>query len=103
MVLFFQSPFTTAGGFVAAASYPGETSTCLDPTCNSITFVGPIHPDMLYQLSVYALSQAECRTATILYATTTHAARNARTAITDPIHGGTRARTLSCGRSVCQR
>ena len=56
-------------------------------------------PDMLYQLSVYALSQADCRTATILYATTTHAARDARIAITDPIHGGTRAYVVL--RPVC--
>jgi 5-methylcytosine-specific restriction enzyme subunit McrC len=56
-------------------------------------------PDMLYQLSVYALSQADCRTATILYATTTYAARDARISITDPIHGGTRAHVVL--RPVC--
>ena len=41
--------------------------------------------------SVYALSQADCRTAVILYATTTSTAREARIAISDPIRGGTRA------------
>ena len=46
---------------------------------------------MLYQLSVYALSQPDCRTAVILYATTTAAAREARIEISDPIRGGTRA------------
>ena len=48
-------------------------------------------PSMLYQLSVYALSQADCRTAVILYATTAASAREARIAISDPIRGGTRA------------
>lgn len=48
-------------------------------------------PSMLYQLSVYALSQAECRTATILYATIAPEAREARIVITDPLQGGTRA------------
>lgn len=56
-------------------------------------------PGMLYQLSVYALSQATCRTATILYATTTREARDARIAITDPIRGGTRAHIVL--RPVC--
>ena len=48
-------------------------------------------PSMLYQLSVYALSQPDCRTAVILYATTTAAAREARIEISDRIRGGTRA------------
>lgn len=55
--------------------------------------------DMLYQLSVYALSQAHCRTAVILYATTNHAAREARIAIADPIRGEPRARVVL--RPVC--
>jgi len=46
---------------------------------------------MLYQLSVYALSQNDCQMATILYATMSSDAREARIAITDPIHGGIRA------------
>ena len=46
---------------------------------------------MLYQLSVYALSQVNCQTAVILYATITSAAREARIAISDPIRGGARA------------
>ena len=54
---------------------------------------------MLYQLSVYALSQADCRTAVILYATATTAAREARIAISDPIRGGTRASVVL--RPVC--
>ena len=54
---------------------------------------------MLYQLSVYALSQADCRTAVILYATTTTSAREARVAISDPIRGGTRASVVL--RPVC--
>lgn len=54
---------------------------------------------MLYQLSVYALSHAHCRTAVILYATTNPAAREARIAISDPIRGETRARVVL--RPVC--
>ncbi len=54
---------------------------------------------MLYQLSVYALSQAHCRTAVILYATTNPAAREARIGISDPIQRGTRARVVL--RPVC--
>ena len=46
---------------------------------------------MLYQLSVYALSQPDCRTAVILYATSSTSAREARIAVSDPIRGGTRA------------
>ena len=46
---------------------------------------------MLYQLSVYALSQADCRTAILLYATMSSGARDATIAIADPIRGGTRA------------
>ena len=56
-------------------------------------------PGMLYQLSVYALSHADCQTAVILYATTAASAREARIAISDPIRGGTRARVLL--RPVC--
>ena len=56
-------------------------------------------PSMLYQLSVYALSQADCRTAIILYATMTSDACDARIAIADPIHGGTRAHVVL--RPVC--
>ena len=56
-------------------------------------------PSMLYQLSTYALSHADCGTAVILYATTTTAAQEARIAISDPIRGGTRARVVL--RPVC--
>ena len=54
---------------------------------------------MLYQLSVYALSQANCRTAIILYATTSSGARDAKIAIADPVRGGTRAHVVL--RPVC--
>lgn len=56
-------------------------------------------PSILYQLSVYALSHADCRTAVILYATTAFSAREARIAISDPIRGGTRAGVVL--RPVC--
>lgn len=56
-------------------------------------------PSMLYQLSVYALSHADCQTAVILYATTAASAREARIAISDPIRGGSRARVVL--RPVC--
>ncbi len=54
---------------------------------------------MLYQLSVYALSHADCRTAVILYATSSTAAREARISISDPISGGARAKIAL--RPVC--
>ncbi len=56
-------------------------------------------PDMLYQLSVYALSQTDCQTATILYATMAPDARDARVEITDPIRGRPRAHVVL--RPVC--
>ena len=40
--------------------------------------------DMLYQLSVYALSQAQCRVAAILYPASDAGAKEARIAIHDP-------------------
>lgn len=43
--------------------------------------------DMLYQLSVYALSQAQCRVATILYPAGDAGAKEARIAIHDPASG----------------
>jgi 5-methylcytosine-specific restriction enzyme subunit McrC len=43
--------------------------------------------DMLYQLSLYALSQAHCRTAAILYPTSDAGAKEARLAIHDPASG----------------
>jgi 5-methylcytosine-specific restriction enzyme subunit McrC len=47
--------------------------------------------DMLYQLSIYALSQAICRTATILYPTTAVGSRESRISINDPVSGQPRA------------
>jgi 5-methylcytosine-specific restriction enzyme subunit McrC len=47
--------------------------------------------DMLYQLSIYALSQAICRTATILYPTTAMGSRESRISINDPVSGQPRA------------
>ena len=47
--------------------------------------------DMLYQLSVYALSQQECNVATILYATTSADSQEARISINDPFRGHRRA------------
>ena len=46
---------------------------------------------MLYQLSVYALSQADCAAATILYPSATTTARESRIAVNDPITGRMRA------------
>jgi 5-methylcytosine-specific restriction enzyme subunit McrC len=47
--------------------------------------------DMLYQLSIYALSQAVCRTATIVYPTTAVGSRESRISINDPVSGLPRA------------
>lgn len=47
--------------------------------------------DMLYQLSVYALSQQECSVATILYATASTNSQEARISINDPFRGHRRA------------
>jgi len=46
--------------------------------------------DMLYQLSIYALSQPECRTAAILYPAADLTAREARIQIKDPMSGSSR-------------
>jgi 5-methylcytosine-specific restriction enzyme subunit McrC len=48
--------------------------------------------EMLYQLTVYALSQASCTTATILYPTASASALNARIAVRDPLTGLPRGR-----------
>jgi 5-methylcytosine-specific restriction enzyme subunit McrC len=47
--------------------------------------------DMLYQLSIYALSQAHCRTAAIIYPASDPAATEARISVKDPMSGQVRA------------
>jgi hypothetical protein len=54
--------------------------------------------DMLYQLTVYALSHRECTTATILSPTSSRLATESRISINDPISG--RARAQVCLRPV---
>lgn len=46
--------------------------------------------DMLYQLTIYALSQSDCSTASILYPTANPSARESRIAINDPTSGARR-------------
>jgi 5-methylcytosine-specific restriction enzyme subunit McrC len=46
--------------------------------------------DMLYQLTICALSQSDCSTATIFYPTANAGAREARIAINDPTSGARR-------------
>ena len=48
-------------------------------------------PGMLYQLAVYAMSQVQCTTASILYPAVHDDAVESRIAIRDPVSGSTRA------------
>jgi 5-methylcytosine-specific restriction enzyme subunit McrC len=50
--------------------------------------------DILYQLSVYALSQPDCKTATILYPTNDATASEARVSINDPVAVAQRAEVV---------
>jgi 5-methylcytosine-specific restriction enzyme subunit McrC len=54
-------------------------------------WVSSLPADMLYQLTVYALSQPQGATATILYPAQEDEAREERIQIHDPLHGGARA------------
>jgi 5-methylcytosine-specific restriction enzyme subunit McrC len=54
----------------------------------------PLPREMLYQLTVYALSHASCATATILYPSVVHGARESRISIRDPLNGQTRGRVV---------
>jgi len=50
--------------------------------------------DMLYQLCIYAMSQKECRQATILYPALDRLAKEARIEVKDPIYGGEQAQVI---------
>jgi 5-methylcytosine-specific restriction enzyme subunit McrC len=50
--------------------------------------------DMLYQLCIYAMSQKECRKATILYPAIDRVAKEARIEVKDPIYGGEQAQVI---------
>ncbi|MEZ6044253.1 MAG: hypothetical protein R3C11_01435 [Planctomycetaceae bacterium] len=64
----------------------GELMTLLDAKYRDL-WEKNLPREMLYQLTVYAISQRHHPASAILYATTNSAAREQRIAITDPIYG----------------
>lgn len=74
--------------FVVTA--PGHQSLLLDAKYRDL-WERELPRDMLYQLSIYALSQPSGATAAIIYPTTDAAAREAVIEISDPVTGGGRA------------
>jgi 5-methylcytosine-specific restriction enzyme subunit McrC len=71
----------------------GQVETLLDAKYRDL-WEKNLPRDMLYQLCIYAMSQGENRTATILYPVVGDHAKEAKIEVRDPIYGGGKAQVV---------